>query len=363
MQRIKVIHLISSMQLGGVEKGINLSIKELNNDFDYKVVTLSNHNSFINEKVANHFIFAKNKFIIFSIIPILIQLKKEKPDILVLSLWKSYLVGWLAQKILKKDTKIIAFIHNEKYFHWVDKFFTQLILKKANIIAFDSKHSQKAIQHLLSNTTPQFVIPYIFNNDKTDRQTLQNVKLPIRFLYAGRLHESKNLEKVLDFFFEFKKIEPQFLFDIYGTGSAKYQEILNKKIDTLQLNNQVRFKGVFDASQTSNIYPLYHFYIQMSNNEGMAMSVVDSMIHGVIPIVTPVGEIKNYVTDHMNGFIVQDNSNNHELYEMGKKIHDLFLNEDSYLLMKQNCANHFKNESNYIDAFKNMINSSKSNSK
>ena len=357
--KIKVVHIISSMQLGGVEKGINLSIEELNAHFDYKVATLSNNNSFYNKNLKQYFIFSKSKYILFSIIPVLHQLRNEKPDVMILSLWKSYLVGFLAKYFLRKQTKIIAFIHNEKYFHWADKCFTQLILKKADIIAFDSQNSQKAFQHLLLNTKQQFVIPYIFNSKSSKKLNLQDFELPIRFLYAGRLHESKNLEKVFEFFAEFKKIEPQFVFDIYGSGSQRYQKILIEKILQLQLEYNINFKGVFDSIQTTSIYTKYHFYIQLSKNEGMAMSVVDAMIHGVIPIVTPVGEINNYVTDSVNGFIVHQESSHQQLSVIGNKIHELFNNQNAYLQIQQNCMQQFNEHRNYNKAFIKMIHSSR----
>ena len=36
------------------------------------------------------------------------------------------------------------------------------------------------------------------------------------------------------------------------------------------------------------------FYLQTSKFEGFAMSVVESMMMGLVPVVTPVGEIGRY---------------------------------------------------------------------
>ena len=47
------------------------------------------------------------------------------------------------------------------------------------------------------------------------------------------------------------------------------------------------------------------FFIQLSSYEGMAMSVVESMQLGLVPIVTNVGEIENYCTDGFNSIIYE----------------------------------------------------------
>ncbi|MEM7353722.1 MAG: glycosyltransferase, partial [Acidobacteriota bacterium] len=45
------------------------------------------------------------------------------------------------------------------------------------------------------------------------------------------------------------------------------------------------------------------FFLQLSSQEGMAMSVVEAMQLGLVVIVTPVGEIASYCNDMDNGVI------------------------------------------------------------
>ncbi len=353
--KIKVIHLVSSMQLGGVEKGINLSIEALNKDFDYSVATLSNHNTFFDKNLRHNFLFAKNKYVLFSIIPTLLKIKQQQPSIVVVSLWKSYIIGVLLKIFRFPNLKIIAFIHNENYFHWLDKCFTNLILKKTDAIAYDSASTMNAFKHLVKEEKKQFVIPYIFNQINDSFNSSLEQKIPIRFLYAGRIHKSKNIENIILFFSEFKKIEPNFVFDIYGSGSLQYIETLNEYIRQLGLQQHINFKGIFNSTETSKVYSNYHFYIQFSKLEGMAMSIVDAMIHGIIPIATPVGEIKNYITHLQNGILIEHNLNDENYKVLAQTIMDLYNNFQEFSRLKNNASNYFSNQKNYIQSFKEMI--------
>jgi glycosyltransferase involved in cell wall biosynthesis len=48
------------------------------------------------------------------------------------------------------------------------------------------------------------------------------------------------------------------------------------------------------------------FYLQTSLQEGMAMSVVEAMQLGLVPVVTPVGQIATYCRDGENSILVGD---------------------------------------------------------
>ncbi len=353
--KIKVIHLISSLQLGGVEKGINLSINELNNFFDYRVMTLTNANKFYEPNSVKYFIFLKYKFLVVSIFPSLKKLKEENPSIIISSLWKSAIVALIYKIFINRKVKLVAFVHNETYFHLADAFFNKMLLGKADAIACDSLNTLKIIKQRNSNHNNYFIIPYIFFGKEQHKINLHNLK-EIRFLYAGRLNEVKNLEAVIDFFAIFMQNNKSFRLHIYGDGDNKYIKKLKEKIEKNSLNDKVLFKGIFNASETSAIYQQYHFYIQFSKNEGMAMSVVDAMINGVIPISTPVGEIKNYIQHLKNGILIKNNANEKDYLTLCIELNDIINNSNIYDNISKECYLYFRERKNYIQSFVEMIN-------
>ena len=50
------------------------------------------------------------------------------------------------------------------------------------------------------------------------------------------------------------------------------------------------------------------FFIQSSFSEGMGISVLESMQLGLVPIVTNVGNIKNYCKDNFNSIIIDEST-------------------------------------------------------
>ena len=63
----------------------------------------------------------------------------------------------------------------------------------------------------------------------------------------------------------------------------------------------------FNSVISENIVKHYakkcSFFLQLSFYEGFAMSVIEAMQLGLVPVVTNVGEISNYCIDNFNGVI------------------------------------------------------------
>lgn len=94
-------------------------------------------------------------------------------------------------------------------------------------------------------------------------------------------------------------------FWIIGPDDGDLQEI-KKTVNALDLSESVLIMGYMNKAEIQDlvINEKLFFYLQLSDYEGMAMSVVESMSMGMIPIVTPVGQIQDYIKDGMNGFFV-----------------------------------------------------------
>jgi len=95
----------------------------------------------------------------------------------------------------------------------------------------------------------------------------------------------------------------------------------------LKLDKYIQFMGSIKHEKIESISQSNSFYLQLSHLEGMAMSVVEAMQYGLIPIVTPVGEIKNYCKNDLNAIVVDDINN---LDKIVKKIITLLKNQKMY---------------------------------
>ena len=66
------------------------------------------------------------------------ELIKIKPDLLVVSLWRSCITAIIV-KFFKPKTKIVLFLHYPHHYHFVDMFFTKLMSKLSLSIWADSQ--------------------------------------------------------------------------------------------------------------------------------------------------------------------------------------------------------------------------------
>ncbi|CAK8715063.1 hypothetical protein GKODMF_06645 [Candidatus Electrothrix gigas] len=66
----------------------------------------------------------------------------------------------------------------------------------------------------------------------------------------------------------------------------------------------VRFTGKKNFNEIKELAKNASFYLQTSILEGMAMSVVEAMQLGLVPVVTPVGEIATYCKHKKNSLLI-----------------------------------------------------------
>tara|TARA_A100001037_G_C14873989_1_gene510851 strand:- start:337 stop:762 length:426 start_codon:yes stop_codon:yes gene_type:complete len=102
---------------------------------------------------------------------------------------------------------------------------------------------------------------------------------------------------------------------------------LSKK---LNIEKNVNFLGPKDLDSIINLSKNASFYLQTSKLEGMAMSVVEAMQLGLVPLVTPVGEIKNYCIDKVNAILIDDEDS------AVKSILNLLDNKNAFEKIRQN---------------------------
>lgn len=354
---MKILHVVPQLKHGGVETAVFNSIERIRKSgYDFNVLTIERgkcfNNSYVkvehclNSSVYNPVCFYK--FIRF--------IHKEKPDLIVYSLWKSALLGislCLLKPFLKSKPKTALIIHNTRFAHFVDYIITKLSLKITDSIYFDSEKSKAYF--LNRDYATGEVISFI--DKKMVAKKFNNINGEIKFVFIGRLHSQKGVDRALKYIHLFKKQHEEIRFDIYGPDEGELNNIINK-VNKLGLQDKVVYKGVVDNNKVNDILTQYDFYLQFSHFEGMAMSVVDAMQVGVIPIVNNVGEIPNYVKNNINGIILDDKKLGDENY-LNLNIScllNIIKNDGGYFLYN-NAIKTFQDNNTYVDDYiKKIIN-------
>ena len=229
------------------------------------------------------------------------RLLRKPPDLLVASLWRSALVLILL-KMARPKQKTILFLHAAHDMHWLDFIVKQIAMRLADGIWADSSTT---LNHSVSPNLQHKgrVISFLLES-----HSLTEISEPTpEFIFWGRLSPQKGLERALSIFSEISRLAPDAHFKIIGpNGGVKNN--LKARAKQLGIAENVSFISAKSQADIHTIASSASFYLQTSIYEGMAMSVVEAMQIGLVPIVTPVGEIARYCVDGRNAVWVQEDA-------------------------------------------------------
>lgn len=225
---------------------------------------------------------------------------------------------------LKKSVKKIDLIHAIE----PDDARKEVFIKSANLLDFRVVINKKAKKDIIdiykeAHIDLSFVDRikiiengvYINNLDLIDFKSKGYENINIGFL--GRWSEEKRPEIFLEVVKRIKKNHPNVQFFMAGTGM---------KSNLKQIKDSgAKFLGeISDEIELKNLYKKLNFMMITSVHEGFPMVLMESMIHGVIPICTDVGGIHEHISDMKNGIFIK-NSNEEDIIES-------FVNKLTYLI-------------------------------
>ena len=265
-----------------------------------------------------------------------------RPDVLVCSLWRSVPVA-LAYSALRPRCKLVLFLHSPITVHVLDRIFSRLILKRCDAIWADSEATLVA-RGIVDTSSIKRVVSFVTN---VGPELDWSKALRPRFVFWGRLHPQKGLDRAIEFVQSLKDRGAAPVFEIFGPdGGAEKQ--LRQQITSAGLEKEVLLKGQVRPEELDRIATTNSFYLQLSREEGMAMSVVEAMQRSLVPVVTPVGEIANYCTDGENAVVVQDPDNPGPAVD---KVLNLLGEESEYRVMQKAAHAQWSSKVLYRDDF------------
>ena len=262
--------------VGTVKSTLNsaLSIKKYNNKYDVYMINVcgewNDYRNFFSENSINlinlnfyYFKFLPKRgfaasrlsyFLIFilSFIPLIILLKRHKPEIIFLHLITSLPLTIL--KIFKFNTKFILRISGYPKLNFIRKMFWKLVADKITHITCPTYDLKKNLEILkIFDTKKIYFLPDAIARIKEFKREINfsldhNIPLDKKIiLSAGRLTNQKNHLYLVNEFFEFSKFNDQFILIILGDGE--------KKNELLKFIKEKRIEDkVFLLGHKKNIY-------------------------------------------------------------------------------------------------------------
>ena len=321
---INIVYLIpvDSMS-GGVEVAVKSISGVANNKYLFNI-------EYIFKKKSEIYSLSK----IFKSITRIIAIK---PDVLIVSLWRAQVVG-IFVKLFRPSTKLIFFIHSEADVHFVDFLSSRIALFLSTEVWADSLTSLN--QRFKNSTKIQKGRVISFDSRNIKRLLINDVEP--KFIFWGRIGKEKSVERSIAIFSKILKFYPKATFKIIGSDGGKLLSI--KKLcadlsieESIFFYDEMDFSGIIKHAQNSC------FYLQTSLYEGAAMSVMESMKLGLVPVVTTVGEISRYCNPN-NAIIVNSND------EAVRDIVMLLKFKNLYFKLSNNASKKWENQQSYKDS-------------
>lgn len=285
---MRVVHLIPYDGIGGVERAARSM-----GSMAWKSVTLTVETIFPRPAAAKRFVLGNPLFFGRSIFRIL----RNPPNILIVSLWRAYLVGILV-KLFRPSVRLIVFLHFPNDVHFVDRHLTRLAARLAEQVWSDS-HETLSRRIPSRSSDKKRIISFV-----TERiSPLHSQSAKPSFVFWGRIHSQKGIDRALRIFYEIGKRCTGARFWIIGPDGGDLSRLRELSKD-LEIDHSVQFLGPMNINGIKQVAGKASFYLQTSTLEGMAMSVVEGMQFGLVPIVTPVGEIGNYCKHLRNAVVI-----------------------------------------------------------
>jgi glycosyltransferase involved in cell wall biosynthesis len=224
---------------------------------------------------------------------------------------------------LKKETRIVDLIHAFKYQPGAN-------IEHAKLLALASRISKRVF---VSGAAKDEFEKFSFHHNipKRLRERLIKITNGITVIPENIKPAGKNLqvlfvgrnspEKRLEIYMELAGKLPGFLFSVVGCS--------------LDDARPVNFWGeITDEEKLHKIYGESDFLLVTSSREGFPMVIMEAMMHGLIVISTPVGDIPNHLNGE-NGMVISSTEKENVIREMTERLIELGNDQDRFMKMKQ----------------------------
>ena len=141
----------------------------------------------------------------------------------------------------------------------------------------------------------------------------------IDMLYLGRIEKNKGMDYLLEAMRELKAKGAQVTLHFAGIEQGK-----NGYIGRFQelLGDSFVYEGVVAGDQKAALFRRCQVFVLPSLYEGLPMSLLETMSYGLVPVVTDVGSITEYVDDGVNGLLIKTKDAASIITAVDRLLHD-----------------------------------------
>jgi len=249
--------------------------------------------------------------------------------------WMDEALGITRYKKQNQNVKAFSRAHGaDLYFYrHPDKYlpFKKYMLTHLDAVFSISKDGKSyLLKKLELNASKKIIISYLGTNNNFN--PILNLTTNFNRIFScSNIYPNKRVHLIASSILESKTIIEWDHFGEYmNFTSDSYKENLEKIKDQLiKFNYGLNFPGRISNKEILKVLNEnnYDFHINLSESEGVPVSIMESFSFGVPVIATNVGGVSEIVIDGYNGFLIDPNSTSSDVSQIINKFYALDLNE------------------------------------
>lgn len=321
-KKIKVLHVIYSFNLGGMESVLVELINNMDDTRFENVICCLTQNGNASERLKNRALKIyechKKEGLDFSIINKIKEIvNNEDIDIIHGRAWVSLIPCMLTKLLSKKKVKLIIGYHGQNYSEKeikgrnVKRMILQKILLRFVDIVYTLNNRLKVYYSYQTGIDKNkiLVIPngldLVTQNHEEKELDLLRIQYNIDredivIGFIGRLDKVKNLSLLIEAFSMLNKNISRTKLVIVGSGADENN--LKDLAERLSIKDKVVFTGWSDIPNI--YYELMHIYAQPSLFEGMSGAIARAMLYQLPVVTTNVGGNPDLVVSNQTGYLI-----------------------------------------------------------
>lgn len=221
----------------------------------------------------------------------------------IISNWQSQVLiaGAIVKTYFPDKIRIVSVLHNDK----IDIFRRQQFLDcyTDDIISVSKKIEKQMIDKfgIKKGKMNYKESPIEYEEDYKKLYTMEKDK-PIKIGFAARIDKfQKRADLLIELIKELEK--EQVFYEMNIAGKGNYFDKLKLFVDENNLHNKVILHGLIARPFMVDFWKKNDIFLSVSDFEGASISMLEAMSYGVVPIVTDVSGVNEFVENRANGIV------------------------------------------------------------
>ncbi|MCK4533738.1 glycosyltransferase [bacterium] len=304
---INILHLITSLNIGGTENYLLTLVKEQKNKFNISIGYLK-EKGLIGEKLeeAGMKVYKLN-----SLYKIYHFIKTQKINILHTHLYRANILG----RIIGKIASVPIIISSQqsvdiwkKFYHvWMDRFtarFADCIISNSkeakDVLSCRDKVSAQKINVVYNGININDFNPKLKNDFSKKEWGVEQQDFVVGTVL--RLHREKGAHYLPKIITRVKEKIPSVKFLVIGDGPLK--EKIEEEIKKLSLNKNVIMAGWISSENIPSVLSFFDLFFLPSKEESFPQVILEAMAMAKPVVATQVGGVSEAVLDGITGKLV-----------------------------------------------------------